>query len=50
LLIERFIAFAISRVSSVPAAPTTVPAMIKRNVLLHEAFEAYRQAGERVVQ
>ncbi len=28
LLIERFIALAISRVSKVPAAPTTMPAMI----------------------
>ena len=28
LFTERFIAFAISRVSSVPAAPTTMPAII----------------------
>ncbi len=50
LLIERFIAFAIKRVNSVPAAPTTVPAMIIATFLLNETFEGDRETGERVVQ
>jgi hypothetical protein len=31
-LIERFIAFAISRVSRMPAAPTIMPAMISASL------------------
>ncbi len=46
---ERFMALAISCVSSVPAEPTTVPAMIIAALLHHEAFEGDRQAGEGVV-
>ena len=46
---ERFIAFAMSSVSSVPAAPTTMPAIIKRRIPQHEAFEPDGESGRGVV-
>ena len=47
---ERFMALAMNCVSSVPAEPTTVPAMIIAALFEHEAFEGHGETGERVVQ
>ena len=47
---ERFIALHISSVSSVPEAPTSVPAMISALLREHEAGRGRREAGERVEQ
>ena len=49
LATERFIALAMSSVSSRPAAPTTMPAIIRAGLLQHKAFEPNRQPGEGVV-
>ena len=46
---ERFIAFAMSSVSSMPAAPTTMPAIINAGFCSTKPLEADGQAGEGVV-
>ena len=49
LLTERFIAFAISSVSNVPARADHHAGDHQRRVLQHEAFKADRKAGEGIV-
>ena len=46
---ERFMAFAISSVSSMPAAPTTMPAIISAGFCSTKPLEADGEAGEGVV-
>ena len=47
---ERFIAFAISSVSSVPEAPTSIPATIRSSEFEDEAGRGRGEARERVQQ